>query len=270
MTKSYRIYMDDSGNVGAATTNAPELRYGSVTAVILPTEYLDNTFDISLPAVAEKHFGLDEDGLPCRIHRRVLAGRPPPEGPFAVLADPEKRSAWDADVLRMFERAQYTVITACVDKVAWYWRYPNWRGDFYEVLVAAVLERCFYFLKNRNATAEAFIEHKNGPSNDRVTSAFERQFIDGFDRIPAASVAKVFSCRSLGIIQKRDRVPGCQLADLIAGPATHHIRALNGAGDPVQGDFTAKLVKLLDEKKFYREGSGPLDGYGRIWRPKGK
>ncbi len=136
--------MDDSGNVDPATTNAPERRYGSITAVILASDYLDKTFDASLPAISEKHFGLHE-GKPCKIHRRVLAGKPEREGPFSVLADPEKRAAWDADALRMFQKAQYTVITACVDKVGWYWQYPNWEGDFYEVLVQAVLERSFYF-----------------------------------------------------------------------------------------------------------------------------
>lgn len=259
--------MDDSGNVEPATTNAPERRFGAVTAVILATDYLNETFDKSLPALSERHFGLDEEGLPCRIHRRLLAGEPPKQGPFSVLGNPERRKAWDGDALRMFQKAEYTVISACVDKVAWYYHFPNWSGDFYEVLVSVILERSFYFLKNRNATTEAFIENKNASHDERVRAVFHNALSNGFDRIPAKSVRKVFSCDELGIIQKRDRVAGCQLADLIAGPAMQHMRVRNRAGSPILGDFTNRLTNILEESKFYREEGKPIDGYGRIWRP---
>jgi hypothetical protein len=35
MAESYRIYMDNSGNADLATTNLPERRHGSVTAVMV-------------------------------------------------------------------------------------------------------------------------------------------------------------------------------------------------------------------------------------------
>lgn len=268
MATQYRIFMDDSGNVDPAATNAPERRYGSVTAVIMPVDYLTEKFDKALPALSEKHFGLDGDGKPCRLHRRVLAGEPPTQGPFAILRDPEKRRAWDADALMMFEKARYTVISACVDKIAWYYYFPNWRGDFYETLVSVILERCFYFLKNRDGKAEVFIENKNKSHDDRVSDAFRTAINRGYEHIHAGNLRKVFATEEIGIIGKRDRIPGCQFADLIAGPAMQHLRVINQAGDPILGDFTRKLTKILDDKKFYREEGKPLDGYGRIWRPR--
>lgn len=266
MAEAFRIYMDDSGNVDEATTNAPERRYGSVTAVILPVSYLEEKFDPLFPQMAQKHFGVDDQGLPCKIHRRVLAGKPPPDGPFAVLADPEKRAAWDRAALNMFNQANYTAITACVDKVEWYWKYPNWRGDFYQVLVEAVLERSFYFLRYRGS-AEAFIEWKNGPKNDRVCAAFTKAMKDGFDFISADKLRRVFPTGELGILTKNDRSAGCQLADLLASPAMQHLREINGSRPAIEGGFTRKVIEILSSKKFYREQDRM---YGRVWRPRRK
>ena len=46
----------------------------------------------------------------------------------------------------MYERAQYTVISVCVDKVAFYAAHPNWEGTIYEMLVGNAVERYFVFL----------------------------------------------------------------------------------------------------------------------------
>lgn len=151
--------MDDSGNVDPSTTNDHNQRYGSISAVILEAEYLDSTFNSSFAKISEKHFGKQANGLPYNLHRRVL-NSPPDHGPFSVLRDDSKRAAWDADALKMFKKAKYVVISACVDKVEWYWKYPAWSGDFYEVLVQAVLERSYYFLRTRGS-AEVNIETKN-------------------------------------------------------------------------------------------------------------
>lgn len=116
MPKLYRIYMDDSGNVDAGATNDPNQRYGGVTAVILAADYLDATFNTSFSTLSMRHFGAKPDGTPHNLHRRLLS-TPPDHGPFSVLKDDGKRAAWNADCLRMMDIANYTVISACVDKV---------------------------------------------------------------------------------------------------------------------------------------------------------
>ena len=266
MATLYRIYMDDSGNVDPQTTNDPAVRYGSITAVILTADYLDAKFNSGFHAIVEKHFGLDANGLPHNIHRRILATVPPAKGPFAVLADAGKRAAWDADAMMMFQKAQYTVISACVDKVEWYWRFPNWRGDFYEVLVEAVLERCYYFLRHRGR-AEVNIEWKNAAKNERVKVAYRKALDFGFRFISAQQLNEVFTSRELNILTKDDRRPGCQLADLLAGPAMQHLRMLHGMRDQIDGSFVRQVVDLLEREKFYREGTRGPAGYGRLWRP---
>lgn len=205
--------MDDSGNVDPKTTNAPELRFGSISAVILPSIYLDTKFNVDFQAMTMKHFGPDEEGRPHAIHRRIL-GNPPPDGPFSVLRDEAVRAAWNADVLSMFRRAQYTVITACIDKVQWYHRYPEWRGCFYEILVQCVLERCFYFLRYEGR-AEVNIEWKDVKRNDRIKAAYRDALLQGFPpNLTAQQLRRVFTSLELNILTKKDRRPGCQLGPM--------------------------------------------------------
>jgi len=269
MSTFHRIYMDDSGNVDAPTTNAVDVRYGSITAVILADDYLQGTFNPSFDALSKKHFGLDEGGRPHNIHRRMLT-RAPEKGPFQKLRDWGARDAWDKDVLRMFETAQYTVVTACVDKVAWYHQYPAWTGDFYEVLVEGVLERCFFFLNNRDGEAEVNIETKNPDKDERIKREYRKAMLKGFDFIPAAKLRKRLTSIEPNILTKADRRPGMQLADLLAGPALAHIRHLHTDRHEITSGFVRSVAAILEDKKFYREGARGPDGYGRVWRPKPK
>jgi hypothetical protein len=85
-------------------------------------DVLDRDFLLALAAVAVERISVQKRmDRHINCNRRVL-NSPPDHGPFSVLKDEKKRAAWDADALSMFRRAKYTVIAACVDKVAWYWQ----------------------------------------------------------------------------------------------------------------------------------------------------
>lgn len=270
MPTPFRIYIDDSGNVDAAATNDPNQRFGSITAVILATDYIEGTFNDSFSALVERHFGKKEDGTPHNLHRRLLAN-PPDHGPFSVLKDPERRRSWNAAALSMFDRASYTVITAAVDKIEWYWRYPEWSGDFYQILVEAVLERSFYYLRNRDGVAEVNIETKNAGRDQKLKDNYKRSISDGgFQHISAENLRKCFSSVNLNVLKKTDCACGLQLADLIAGPSLQHIRYEHTRRHKITSDFVCELCAILDASKFYREdGRGP-DGLGKIWRPQAR
>jgi hypothetical protein len=264
MTTLYRIYMDDSGNVDAAATNDPNQRYGAVTAVALRADYLDETFNAAFAALSMRHFGAKPDGTPHNIHRRLLS-RPPEHGPFSVLNDDGKRAAWDANCLSMMADADYIVISACVDKVQWYAKFPYWTGDFYEVLVRAVLERSFYFLRNRGV-AEVYIETKNAGRDQRIKDHYRHGLEHGYQHIDAKKLQAVFASKELHITQKSECKPGAQLADLLAAPALQHMRWLHTKRHPISGHFVTSVVDILEREKYYREDKGP-NGHGRVFRP---
>jgi len=261
----YRIYIDDSGNVDPVATNDPTIRYGSITAIAMDVEYIESRFNLGFDKLAKKHFGKREDGSAHPLHRRVL-NKPPEHGPFSVLRNDAKRRAWDEECLSMYDRADYTVISACVDKVAWYYKYPNWAGDFYGVLVQAVLERAFYFLRKRGR-AEVNIETKGPDKDQRLKEQYKKALVDGYQFISSDKLQSVFTSRELNILKKSDSRPGAQLADLLAGPALQHIRHLHTGRHPITSPFTQQLVEILETKKYYREVLRGPKGCGRIWRP---
>lgn len=265
MDDLYRIYMDDSGNVDAATTNAADVRYGSVTAVILKDEYITTRFNASFEMLSRKHFGEREDGQCHNIHRRAISS-PKRRPPFDRLDDAAALSAWNVDCLSMIERAQFSVITVCVDKVAWYARYPRWDGDFYEVLVSAALERSFYFLKNRDGVGQFNIETKNQSADQRIRAAYRQALTTGFDFISAANLQRRFTSVEAKVLRKDDCRPGMQLADLVAAPAMQYVRHLETGRHPIGSPHTQAIADVLEAQKFYREAKGP-SGYGRVWRP---
>jgi Protein of unknown function (DUF3800) len=166
----------------------------------------------------------------------------------------------------MYERADYTVISACVDKIAWYHKYPNWNGDFYEVLVQAVLERAFYFLRKRGK-AEVNIETKGGDRDQRLKEQYRKALTEGYNYISADKLRNVFTSKELNILKKSDARPGGQLADLLAAPALQHVRHLHTGRHPITSAFIQSLVEILENKKYYREILRGPKGYGRIWRP---
>lgn len=266
MADLYRIYIDDSGNVDGHTTNAVDVRYGSITAVILADDYLQKTFNPSFEALSKKHFGTQPDGRPHNIHRRVLT-HPPANSPFAPIREPAKREAWNKAVLSMFRTAQFSVVTSCVDKVEWYYRYPTWNGDFYEVLVEAALERCFYFLKNHDGVAEINIETKNPDKNERIKKAYRHAMLHGFQFIGAEKLRERFNSIEPNILKKTDIRPGAQLSDLLASPSLQFIRHLHTKRHEITSQFINDVALILEGEKYYREKKGP-EGYGRVWRPK--
>jgi hypothetical protein len=266
MTTPYRLYMDDSGNVDPVATNALEIRYGSIIGVLFESKYLEETFNPSFEAIVTKHFGTNADGSPLVLHRRRL-NKPPDHGPYSILHDAGKKAAWNAEALSMYRRAKYTVISACVDKVGWYWKYPEWSGDFYEVLVQAVLERSYYFLSRRKGIAEVNVETK-GNRDQRIKEHYRHALVHGFDYISADKLRTVFTSKELNIIKKENCNPGGQMADLLAGPALQHIRHLHTGRHPVTSPFTQELCGILENDKYYREWWGGPSGFGRLWRPK--
>jgi hypothetical protein len=265
MSTLYRLYIDDSGNVDSKTNNTPELRYGSLTGVLFQGDYLEHRFNSSFVQLSKKHFGQRENDRPHNLHRRLLATKAPVDKPFSVLADPAARKAWDADALDMFTRSKYTVITACVDKIAWYYKYPRWNGDFYHILVEGILSRSYYFLHKRDAVAEVNVETK-GDRDQRLKEEYKRTLKDGYFHITGPRLQSVFTSKEINILNKDCDKPGIQMADLLASPAFRHIRFDNTKLHPITGDFTQNLCKVLVDQKFYREKTSPK-GHGMIWRP---
>lgn len=166
----------------------------------------------------------------------------------------------------MYERAQYTVIAVCVDKVEFYAQHPNWQGSFYNVLVGNAIERYFYFLRNSGGTGDVMVEAINADLDDELKELYREFYADGTDHIPANRLQPVLSSNEIKIQPKANDIAGLQLADLLASTCFSHCKRVYAEG-PDYDPFAMRVADLMEQEKFYRNRHGNPHGYGRIWRP---
>ncbi|NML07921.1 DUF3800 domain-containing protein [Sphingomonas sp. G-3-2-10] len=259
------MFIDDTGDVTNSTTNDAQNRYASITGVIIDRTYLEKTFEPSFQTIVKRHFGENEDGTPVILHRRKMIS-PPQLGPFACLRDQAKRDAWDRACLDMMTRAAYTVVTVCLDKVAFYYHHPKATLDVYQTLIQNAVERYFYFLR-ANGTGDVVVEAQNAGTDLAIKTRFRAVIENGSEHISADKLQAVFTSKEINIEPKSAGYPGLQFADLIARPAFAHCRAVYANDTSDLTAFARQIAPILENYKFYRSKEGKPDGYGRIWRP---
>jgi len=260
--RRFRMFIDDTGEVDNAATNQPERRFASITGVIFDLDYYHNVFDASFRKVKFTQFGDTIRGRPPILHRRALIDA---SGAFACLQNAEVRAQWDARCLDMYRRADYQVVTTCVDKVAFYYHHPDWSGEIYSMLVQNAIERYWYFLRAHDGIGDVVAESIGKPDlalKARYATAYE----NGTDHISAENIQKRLTSKEIKIKPKSDDISGLQMADLLAKSSFDHCRCLYAKGNR-QAGFSAKVSGLLEERKYYRDEKGNPHGYGRVWRP---
>ena len=183
-----------------------------------------------------------------------------------MLRDPAKRDAWDRSCLDMMTRANYTVITVCLDKVAFYYFHPGASLDVYETLIQNAIERYFYFLKDRGR-GDVIVESQNAGADMAIKQRFRHIIEHGTGHIPAGKLQSVFTSKEINIEPKIAGFPGLQFADLIARPAFAHCRAKYANDTSDLSAFARQISPILEDFKFYRDANGEPDRYGRVWRP---
>ncbi len=258
------MFIDDTGEVDNAATNDDERRFASITGVIFEWGHYYHTFVPNFRDLRSKHFGLNKNNKPPVLQRRAILGK---EGKFSALDNTNNKRKWDADCLQMYRQHNYHVITVCIDKVAFYFRYPKWREEIYLLLIQNALERYYYFLKSRKGVGDVMAE-AIGLKPDRALSArYERVYQNGTLDLKAAELQSVLTSKEIKIKPKKDDIAGLQLADLLAKPSFDHCRSIY-ADVPAPRGFVSSICAIMEDEKYYRQTNGQIDGYGRIWRPR--
>lgn len=260
---SYRMFIDDTGNVHSRTNNHPQNRFAGIVGVIFELDYLRTTFEPSFNRLKARHFGLRQNGETYGLHLRRMKKA---ETPFDCLANDCCRERWEADCFSMYSRASYSVITVCVDKVAFYAAHPNWNRGIYELLVGNAIERYFYFLRNKGSQGDVLTEACNPELDKQIDELYTKFYNNGTEHINRILLQNRLSSNKIKIKPKAANVAGLQLADLLAATCFSHCKRIyinGGDFDP----FAMKVADLIESEKFYRDSSGNPHRYGRVWRP---
>jgi hypothetical protein len=258
----YRIYIDEVGNSDLGSSSNPNQRYLSLTGVILELGYVDEIFFPELEGIKRKYFHSHPDD-PIILHRKELVNKKPP---FALLRDPRKEDAFNADLLQSLRRWEFVAITVVIDKLRLIEQYLVWRYDPYHYCLKILIERYVRWLQARKAVGDVLAESRQGKEDMRLKRSFERVYEEGSEWVTPALIHEHLTSRQLKVKSKANNIAGLQLADIIAHPSFKLALARRN-NEATPKNFGGQIGQVLLDGKYYCSASGKIDGWGIKWLP---
>ncbi len=256
------MYVDEVGNSDLGASQDPNHRYLSLTGVILELGYVDSVVFPALENLKRKYFGSHPDE-PIIFHRKELVNKKPP---FEILHDPNVEQAFNHEILMLFGKLEYVVITAVIDKLEHHQRYQVWRFDPYHYCLTVLAERYVLWLKRHSAVGDVMAESRGGREDRRLKDSFERACAQGSDFVKPEEFTKYLTSRQLKVKSKGNNIAGLQLADLVAYPSFRTVLARRNH-TPLPEKFGGQIAAILEESKYDRSPYGEIEGWGRKWLP---
>ena len=253
----YRIYIDEVGNPDLESSDNPNHRFLSLTGVILELGYVGKVVHPQLEDLKARYFRHHPDD-PIILHRKEIVNKRPP---FEALRDQSICERFDADLLNLLEKWEYTVISVCIDKKKHRDTYLVWRYDPYHYCLAVQMERFMFFLRQKNCQGDAMAESRGGKEDRRLKDSFHRLMKQGTDFVDPLRFQRVFTSRQLKVKNKANNVAGLQIADLLAHPSRNEILGEQGLLERELAPFTQKIIGILQDKYYQR--AGKISGYGK-------
>ena len=246
----YRIYIDEVGNHDLVNADNPNIRFLSLTGVILELGYVEKVLHPQMENLKKVFFGSHPDE-PIIFHRKELMNA---KHPFKVLSDPAKRVKFDKELLKLLQEWDYSVITVCIDKKKHSDTYSTWKYDPYHYCLEVLIERYIFFLDSVNTCGDVMAESRGGKEDRRLKDAFNKLYNNGNNFISHERFASRLTSCQLKVKSKANNISGLQLADLIAHPSRNEILMENGhRNDPLPG-FGERVSKILKYKYYQRNG----------------
>ncbi|MCF7798222.1 MAG: hypothetical protein K9N36_10715, partial [Candidatus Marinimicrobia bacterium] len=144
----------------------PNHRFLSLTGVIIDLDYVGTTIFPEMERLKQIHFSSHPDE-PIFLRRKELVQG---KYPFQKLKNPPSRVSFDAAILALLEKWEYTVITVCLDKKEHKNTYQVWLYDPYHYCLALLLERFVMFLEQRDSVGDVMAESRGGREDRRLTA----------------------------------------------------------------------------------------------------
>ncbi len=261
---SCRLFIDEVGNAdlrGSATED--NVRYLSLTGIITKQAVHDRYFQPHLDALKAAHFGHSE-ATPLILHRREIMRA---EGPFAVLRDAGKRTAFDADLLCLLKTLPYIAITVTIDKREHLNRYAVWHFDPYHYCMRCMIERYVLWLNRHKLTGDVAAEPRFKKGDKRVKASFQKIYSEGTEHVPETIIQRRLTSHEIKFFPKMQNVAGMQVCDLLAHPSFRSMKHERD-GVPSPDDFGTKIVDVLLRSRYSRDPRNKIiDGWGRKWLP---
>lgn len=245
--QKYRIYIDEVGIADLNSSSNIEHRFLELLGVIFDLDYVATYLNPTLSRLKLKHFNSDPDD-PIIFHRKELVKKKPP---FSVLQDEAKLESFNTDLLSIFKELNFTIIAVLIDKQAHGAKYSTWQHDPYHYCMEVIVERFFYFLKNRNAVGDLMFEARGGKEDLRLKESFKRIYEKGTRFVDPKSI---LTSKELKIKPKTANIAGLQIADLLAHPVRRYIFSKYLNMPEEKRTFGDAIIEAIEDKFYSYKG----------------
>ena len=246
--KKYRIYIDETGNSDLKSSDNPNHRFLSLTGVIIDLEYVAQTIRPEIEKLKLDYFASHPDD-PVVLHRKEILSA---QSPFHSLKNSDIRKKFDAELLNLLLRWDYSVITICIDKQKHRQSYLTSRHPYHYCL-EILLERFIFFLDRVNSVGDVMAESRGGKEDKILKKVFNRLYRNGSGYITSDRFEKRLTSCQLKVKNKSNNVSGLQIADLLAHPSRNELLKEHGLFQKELPTFGAEIIKILHQK-YYRDG----------------
>lgn len=235
----YIVFVDESGD---HTLPAIDPQYPMfVLAFCLATkEAYASRITPEMLHLKVRHFGHDQVVL----HEGDIRKN---RGPFAILRNPEIRTAFQDDLTRLIVEAPFSLIACAVRKDRYVAQTASPQNPYHLALEFG-LEALYRHLEERGCrTGRTFILfERRGPKEDAELELEFRRIRDGANWLKRAIPFEAVFC------DKKANSCGLQLSDLVARPIGRKLL------DPLQSNRAYDVL----ERKFRRSPSGQIEEWG--------
>lgn len=257
MQDRYRLYLDEVGSDQIKRLDLDNLRYFSLTGVVMKLSDVSEYLSPEIKKMKARILKCDPD-VPVCLHRSDILGC---NGPFQCLKAPEIRSLFDETLLRIMKEANYTVITAFIDK-KWMCDQHHWSNRHpYHYLAEIIAEKYVQFLHRQKSVGDIMPESRDAKQNNLLQTAFDNCRAKGTNYLTSEYIESAIIASKLKFRTKKDDIAGLQLCDLIAHPS-HYIVRERLKHVVKLGKFAQTIKDILVSEKYDRSKGGKIDGYG--------
>lgn len=238
-----RLYIDEVGNHDLASADNDNERFLSLTGVLISLDHVKDIIHPEIEQLKTKYFSRHHPDTPLFLHRKELINA---KYPFDELKDPEKKTAFDADLLSHLSNWRYRVFTVCIDKRTHRDGY-TWPVPPYQYCFNVLLEKACLYLSKKGLRADVMVEAREKKSDRPLKESFQNLFQNGTDYCHRDKYCDSLTSRELKLKPKTMNIAGLQLVDLIAHTSRNEILRDNGFGIKI-APFGEQAIQILASK----------------------
>ena len=242
------LYLDESGDHNLLKID-PQYPVFVLGGVIVDEDYVNAVVREALNDLKVRFFGSTDFVL----HTADIVRA---KGVFTPLADRELREAFSTDLSGVMASLNYTVVACAIRKDRFVQHYSS-LNDPYLLSFHHLVDRFCAEVGARALGGRIVAERRRAVEDEALELEWQRLRLRGTDQSSAATIVRRLASPRLH--DKRDRLPGLELADLVVSPIGRHV-----LGKPDRPDW--EVVR----QKFLCGPDGEIEGWGLVQLPKGQ